>query len=382
MEARFFKEEHHIFRKAFRDFVNKEMKPYAEKWEEEKSIPRELWYKMGGQGYLCPWIDDKYGGPGAGFEYSVIIHEEQCRSENSGVIGMGVHSDIVVPYIDHHGNERQKQKYLPGCASGEIITSVAMTEPEAGSDLAQIKTKAGRDGNDYVVNGQKVFSTNGTNCNLAVVAVKTDPKADPPHKGISILLIEEGTPGFTKGRSLEKTGAHCQDTGELFFEDCRVPQENLLGEEGKGFHYLMYNLEQERLVMTMDAQATVEYVLEKTIEYCKMRTVFGKPVSRLQHNTFKIVEMATEVEIGRAFVNALIEDFINGKDITLKVSMAKWWITEMVNRVVYHCTQLHGGYGCMKEYYVARAAGDVRSMTIAAGTTEIMKVVIGRMMGL
>ena len=382
MEARFYREEHHIFRKAFRDFVNKEIKPYAEKWDDEKGIPREIWYKMGKQGYLCPWLNEEYGGSGVGFEYSVIIHEELCRSENAGVLGIGVHSDIVVPYIDHHGTQRQKEKYLPGCASGEIITSIVMTEPEAGTDLAGIRTKAVRDGNDYIVNGQKVFITNGINCNLAVVAVKTDTKAVPPHKGVSILLVEEGTPGFSKGRLLEKTGTHSQDTGELFFEDCRVPQENLLGEEGEGFHYLMYNLQQERLALTLDAQATAEYTLEKTIEYCKTRNVFGRPVSTFQHNTFKIVEMATEVQLGRVFLNSLIEDFIDGIDITLKVSMAKWWIPEMANRLAYHCTQLHGGYGCMKEYYVARVPGDLRSLSIAGGTTEIMKVVIGKMMGL
>ena len=382
MNARFYKEEHHIFRKAFRDFVNKEIKPYAEKWEDEKGAPRDIWYKMGEQGYLCPWLDEEYGGSGAGFEYSAIIHEEQSRSETSGVIGMGIHSDIVVPYIHHHGNQRQKEKYLPGCANGEIITCVGMTEPETGSDLAGIRTTATRDGNDYIVNGQKVFITNGINSNLVILAVKTDSKANPPHTGISLLLVTEGTPGFSKGRSLEKTGAHAQDTGELFFEDCRVPEENLLGEEGKGFHYLMYNLQQERLIMAMDAQATAEYVLEKTVEYCKVRNAFGRPISSFQHNTFKIVEMTTEVQIGRVFLNSLTEDFISGTDITLKVSMAKWWITEMANRVAYHCTQLHGGYGCMKEYYVSRASGDVRSMTIAAGTTEIMKVIIGRMMGL
>ncbi|MDY7031065.1 MAG: acyl-CoA dehydrogenase family protein [Thermodesulfobacteriota bacterium] len=382
MEAPFFKEEHHIFRKTFREFIRKEITPNAEKWENEKCIPRDLWYRMGEQGYLCPWVEEKYGGFGAGFEYSVILHEEMSRSEVSGIGGMGVHSDIIVPYIHHHGNEKQKSKYLPGCVRGDIITSIVMSEPEAGSDLVKIRTKAVREGSNYVVNGQKVFITNGIRCNLAVVAVKTDPKADPPHKGVSILLIEEGTPGFIKGRLLEKTGAHSQDTAELFFEDCLVPQENLLGEEGMGFHYLMYNLQQERLICSIGAQATAEYVLEKTIEYCRTRTVFGRPVSRFQHNTFKIVEMATEVEIGRAFLNSLIEDFIGGKEITLNVSMAKWWITEMVNRIAYHCTQLHGGYGCMKEYYVARAPGDVRLLTIAAGTTEIMKVIIGNMMGL
>ncbi|MDY6854410.1 MAG: acyl-CoA dehydrogenase family protein [Thermodesulfobacteriota bacterium] len=382
MEAQFYKEEHEIFRRAFRNFVNKEIKPYAEKWEDEKKIPRELWLKMGEQGYLCPWLEEKYGGAGTGFEYSVIIHEELCRSEASGVGGIGVHSDIIVPYIHHHGDREQKEKYLPKCATGEIITSVAMTEPEAGSDLAGIRTTAFRDGNDYIVNGQKVFITNGISCNLTVAAVKTDTKADPPYKGISILLIEDGMPGFSKGRLLEKTGGHSQDTGELFFEDCRVPQKNLLGDEGQGFHYLMYNLQQERLIVAIDSQAAAEYILEKTIEYCKVRTVFGRPVTKFQHNTFKIVEMATEIEIGRAFLNSLIEDFIEGKDITLKVSMAKWWISEMVNRISYHCTQFHGGYGYMKEYFVARASGDVRYSTIAGGTTEIMKVIIGRMLGL
>jgi len=382
MEARFYKEEHNIFRKAFRNFVNKEIKPYAKKWEDEKEIPRELWYSMGKQGYLCAWLDEKYGGPAAGFEYSVIINEEMCRSENTGVIGMGVHSDIVAPYIDHHGNQKQKEKYLPGCASGEIITSIVMTEPDAGTDLASIRTKAVKDGNDYIVNGQKLFITNGSRCNLAIVAVKTDLKADPPHKGISLLLIEDGTPGFSKGHPLEKTGTHSQDTGELFFEDCRVPQENLLGEEGEGFKYLMYNLQQERLVITIDALAIAEYTLEKTIEYCKTRTVFGKPVSSFQYNTFKIVDMATEVQIAKAFLNSLIEDFIEGIDITMKVSMAKWWITEMANQLAYRCTQLHGGYGCMKEYYVARVPGDLRALSIAAGSSEIMKVVIGRMMGI
>ncbi|MFH1625903.1 MAG: acyl-CoA dehydrogenase family protein [Pseudomonadota bacterium] len=382
MKARFYQEEHNIFRSAFRDFVNKEIKPYAEKWEDEKGIPRDLWYKMGAQGYLCPWVDEEYGGAGAGFEYSVILHEEIARSEVPGAEGMGFHSDIFVPYIHHHGTQKQKEKYLPGCVSGEIITSLPMTEPDAGSDLASIQTKAIRDGNDYIVNGQKVFISNGISCNLAIVAVKTDPKAKPPQKGMSVLLVEEGTPGFSKGRLLEKTGGHSQDTGELIFEDCRVSQENLLGEEGEGYRYLMYNLQQERLIVAVDAQAVAEYVLEKTIDYCKTRHQFGRPISNFQHNTFKIVEMATEVEIGRAFLNSLIEDFIQGVDITVKVSMAKWWIPEMVNRIAYHCTQLHGGYGCMKEYYVARVPGHVRYMTIAAGTSEIMKVIIGNKMRL
>ncbi|MDY6969671.1 MAG: acyl-CoA dehydrogenase family protein [Spirochaetota bacterium] len=382
MEARFYQEEHHIFRKAFRDFVEAEIKPHQEQWEKDRRISRDIWYKMGELGYLCPWVDEKYGGSGAGFEYSVIVQEELARSEVSGAGGLGVHSDIIVPYIHHHGNEEQKAKYLPKCVSGELISSIVMTEPNAGSDLAAITTSAVKDGNDYIVNGQKVFITNGYTCDLGVVAVRTDPKAEPAHKGISLLLIEAGTPGFTKGRNLEKTGSHSQDTGELFFDDCRVPQKNLLGEEGKGFNYMMYNLQQERLIGTIGIQATAEHTLEKTIEYCKDRIVFGRPVSQFQHNTFKLVEVATDIELGRTLLNSVIEDFLEGKDITYRVSMAKWWISEMVNRIAYHCTQLHGGYGCMSEYYVARVPGDVRPMTIATGSNEIMKVIIGRMMGL
>ena len=382
MEARFYQEEHHIFRKAFRDFVEAEIKPHQEQWEKDRRISRDIWYKMGELGYLCPWVDEKYGGSGAGFEYSVIVQEELARSEVSGAGGLGVHSDIIVPYIHHHGNEEQKAKYLPKCVSGELISSIVMTEPNAGSDLAAITTSAVKDGNDYIVNGQKVFITNGYTCDLGVVAVRTDPKAEPAHKGISLLLIEAGTPGFTKGRNLEKTGSHSQDTGELFFDDCRVPQKNLLGEEGKGFNYMMYNLQQERLIGTIGIQATAEHALEKTIEYCKDRIVFGRPVSQFQHNTFKLVEVATDIELGRTLLNSVIEDFLEGKDITYRVSMAKWWISEMVNRIAYHCTQLHGGYGCMSEYYVARVPGDVRPMTIATGSNEIMKVIIGRMMGL
>ena len=382
MEARFYKEEHRIFRREMKDFVDKEIRPNAEKWEEEKGIPRELWYRMGELGFLCPWVDEKYGGYGAGFEYSVIIHEELAKAEVSGAGLPACHSDVVVPYIQHHGTEEQKQKYLPGCVSGEIITSIAMSEPEAGSDLASIRTTAIRDGDDYIVNGQKIFITNGTNCDLAVTAVKTDPKADPPYDGISILLIEAGTPGFTKGPALEKVGAHSQDTGQLYFDDCRVPAKNLLGNEGDGFKCMMSNLQQERLIITVGIQAAAEYILEKTIEYCKSRQVFGRPVTKFQHNTFKIVELATEVELGRTFLDSLTEEFLEGKDINLRVSMAKWWIGEMVNRLAYHCSQLHGGYGFMKEYFVARSFVDVRPGTIAGGTTEVMKLIVGKMMGL
>lgn len=376
-----FKEEHEIFRDSFKKFLAKEVTPCLEKWEEDGIVPREMWRKMGANGFLCPWLDEKYGGSGAGFEYSAIINEELSYIGATGLIA-GLHSDIIVPYIYSFGSEERKMKWLPGCASGDIVTAIAMTEPGTGSDLAAIRTTAVRDGDEYVINGQKTFISLGIHCDLVIVAAKTDLKADPPFKGISLICVENGTPGFTKGRKLKKMGYHSQDTAELSFEDCRVPVSNLLGKEGSGFNYLMQKLQGERLVVSIMAQSMAEAMLDMTVKYCKERTVFGKPICSFQHNTFKIVEMATEIELGRTFLNSLIEDFCEGKDIVKKVSMAKAWIPEMANRVAYQCVQLHGGYGYMEEYPICRFARDVRVIAIFAGTTEIMKVIVGRMMGL
>jgi acyl-CoA dehydrogenase len=381
MSRALFKEEHDIFRDAFKKFLAKEVIPYLEEWEHAGIVPREAWKKMGMNGFLCPWLDEKYGGSGVGFEYSVVINEELAYIGCLGLIP-GLHSDIIVPYINSFGNDEQKMKWLPGCASGDIVTAIAMTEPGAGSDLAAIRTTAVRDGEEYVINGPKTFISNGIHCDLVIVAAKTDPKANPPFKGISLIFVENGTPGFSKGRKLEKMGFHSQDTAELNFEDCRVPVSNLLGEEGKGFYYLMQKLNGERLVVSIMAQSMAESMLDMTIKYCKERTVFGKPICSFQHNTFKIVEMATEIELGRVFLNSLIEDHCEGNDIAKKVSMAKAWIPEMANRVAYQCVQLHGGYGYMEEYPICRFARDVRVMPIFAGTTEVMKVIVGRMMGL
>jgi acyl-CoA dehydrogenase len=381
MGTSIFKEEHEIFRDSFKKFLAKEVAPCLEKWEEDGIVPREMWRKMGANGFLCPWLDEKYGGSGVGFEYSAIINEELSYIGASGLIA-GLHSDIIVPYIYSFGNEEQKMKWLPGCASGDIVTAIAMTEPGTGSDLAAIRSTAVRDGDDYVINGQKTFISIGIHCDLVIVAAKTDLKADPPFKGISLICVENGTPGFTKGRKLKKMGYHSQDTAELSFEDCRVPVSNLLGKEGSGFYYLMQKLQGERLVVSIMAQSMAESMLDMTIKYCKERTIFGKPICSFQHNTFKIVEMATEIELGRTFLNSLIEDFCEGKDIAKKVSMAKAWIPEMANRVAYHCVQLHGGYGYMEEYPICRFARDVRVIPIFAGTTEVMKVIVGRMMGL
>ena len=379
MRRELFSEEHDIFRDAFKKFIHKEVTPFIEQWEEDGIIPKEMWKKMGENGFLCPWLEEKYGGSGVGFEYSVIINEELTYVGAHGLLA-GLHSDIIVPYIHSFANEEQKMRWLPGCASGDIITAIAMTEPGTGSDLAAVRTTAIREGDEYVINGQKTFISIGIHCDLVIVVVKTDTTAGT--RGISLVCVEDGTPGFTKGQNLKKMGFHSQDTAELIFEDCAVPVSNLLGEEGKGFYYLMQKLQGERLIASIMAQSMAEAMLDMTVTYCKERMIFGKPVSSLQHNTFKIVEMATEIELGRTFIDSLIGDYIAGKDIVQRVSMAKAWIPEMANRVAYHCVQLHGGYGYMEEYPICRFARDVRVIPIFAGTTEVMKVIVGRMMGL
>ena len=381
MGRQIYAEEHDIFRAAFTRYLEKEVVPHLETWEEQGDIPREAWTKMGAQGYICPWLEEKYGGSEAGFEYSIIINEEMSRVRANG-FSVGLHSDIVVPYIHSFGSEEQKEKWLPGCTTGETVLAVAMTEPDAGSDLQGIRTRAVKDGDHYVINGQKTFISNGYCCDLAVVACKTDPAAKPAYRGISLIAVEAGTPGFIKGRRLQKMGLHIQDTAELFFEDCRVPATNLLGQEGRGFYYLMDKLQQERLIAIIRAQVGSEEMLKPTVEYTKQRQAFGKPISAFQHNAFKLAEMATEVELGRTFFDDLLADHLEGKNIVSKVSMAKWWIAEMCNRVAYQCLQLHGGYGFMDEYPISRWYRDVRAIPIYAGSTEIMKQVIAKGMGL
>lgn len=377
----YLQEEHRMFRKTFRKFLEKEAVPFYDQWEQERMIPREFWRKMGDQGYLCPQVDELYGGAGADFAYSVVINEELERV-GTGLVGIGLHNDIVVPYLTSYGTEEQKQRWLPGCVTGEKITAIAMTEPGAGSDLANMRTTAIRDGDTYVVNGQKTFITNGIQSDLVLVACKTDPRAAPPHKGISLLIVERDTPGFSRGRKLDKIGLHSQDTAELIFEDCRVPADNLLGQEGHGFLYLMGKLQQERLLVAIAAQIAAEEMLQMTVEYVKTREAFGQPISKFQNTQFSIVEMATEVEIGRSFLDQLIADHIKGLDIVTKVSMAKWWITDMAKRVAAQSLQLHGGYGYMEEYKIARRYRDIPVAAIYAGTNEIMKTIIAKQLGL
>jgi acyl-CoA dehydrogenase len=383
MTRGWFTQEHAIFQESLRRFVKNEIFPNIDDWEESREIPRQLWRKLGAQGFLCPRLAEEYGGSGVDYGYSVIVQEELARSTCTGIsTGVRVHADIVVPYVEECGTPEQKQEILPGCTTGDIIMAIGMTEPGCGSDLASLRTTALKDGGDYVINGQKTFISNGIHCDWVVLAVRTDPDARPGYKGVSLVLVPAQTPGFSKGRKLRKMGMHSQDTAELIFEDCRIPQRYLLGEEGNGFPILMRNLQAERLVVCIGAIVLAEKMLEVTLEYSRSRTAFGAPISSFQHNSFKLVELATEIELGRTFVESLIEDHMKGGDITRRVSMGKWWLTEMANRVAYDCLQLHGGYGYMEEYLICRLYRDVRVQTIVGGTNEIMKRILAKMMKL
>ncbi|WP_221566558.1 acyl-CoA dehydrogenase family protein [Alkalihalobacillus sp. TS-13] len=381
MTARYLQEEHDIFREAFRKFLQKEAYPHYEQWEKDRLIPRSFWEKMGKNGFLCPGVDEAYGGLNADFAYSVVILEELERV-GSSLVGIGLHNDIVIPYIEEYGTEKQKKRWLPKCISGEVITAIAMTEPGAGSDLAGIRTTAQKDGDHYILNGEKTFITNGIHADLVVVVCKTDTKAIPAHKGISLVVVERDTPGFKRGKKLDKVGLHSQDTAELIFEDAKVPVDNLLGEEGKGFYYLMQQLQQERLVVAIAAVIAAEEMLKQTVEYVKNRQAFGRKISDFQSVQFRLAEMATEVEIGRTFLDDLIDQHIQKKNVVKKVSMAKYWTTEMARKVATQCMQLHGGYGYMEEYEIARRYRDIPVASIYAGTNEIMKTIIVKEMGL
>jgi len=374
-------QEHSIFRESIRRFFEKEVTPFVDEWEKAGIVPPELWEKFGAQGFLCPWLPEEYGGVDADFLYSLIGIEEAADTHCAGFV-FPLHSDIIVPYIYAYGNDEQKKRWLPGCATGEYITAVAMTEPGTGSDLAAIRTTAVKEGNNYVINGQKTFISNGINGNLVIVAAKTDSEADSPYAGLSLLVVEGDTPGFERGRNLEKIGLHSQDTAEMSFVDCVVPAENLLGQAGKGFYYLMEKLQQERLVSAMMSQIFAEEALRLTIDYTKSREAFGRPISRFQYISFELAKMATDVELGRTFMESLIIDHMAGKELVKKASMAKYWIAEMLNEVVGKCVQFHGGYGYMEEYPIARLFRDAKVQTIYAGTSEIMLLIISRYLGL
>lgn len=371
-------EEHVMFRKSLRKMLEKEAYPSFNAWEEQRDIPRDFWLKLGTQGYLCPSIGEEYGGLGLDFGYGAILTEELERVGAGLASGIALHSDIVTPYIAAYGTEEQKQRFLPKSVTGEWISAIAMTEPGAGSDLAGIGTTARRDGDAYILNGEKTFITNGMHADYVIVVCKTNPQAQPAYKGISLLIVETGMSGFTRGKKLKKVGMHSADTGELIFEDVRVPASNLLGEEGRGFYYLMEKLQQERLIVGIESQIEAECCLALTTSYVKERKAFGSRIADFQNTQYKLAEMATEIDIGRTYIDTLVARHIAGDALVREVSMAKWWISEMAKRVASECMQLHGGYGYMEEYEIARRYRDIPVAAIYAGTTEIMKGIIAK----
>ena len=375
-----FETEHEDFRRSVRTFMEKEVQPNNEKWDAEGIVPRELWLKAGEAGLLCFDVPEEYGGPGVDdFRYNVIVSEEQSRVGANGP-GFSVHTDIIVPYLIKLGNDEQKKRWLPGCVTGEIITAIAMTEPGAGSDLQGVRTSAVDKGDHFVLNGSKTFISNGILADLVIVVARTDPDAGA--HGYSLLVVERGMEGFERGRNLEKIGLHAQDTAELSFTDVIVPKENVLGELGQGFIYLMMNLPQERLIIAAQAASACQYIYELCIDYAKTREAFGKPIGKFQHNRFLIAEMATEARIVQTFVDDCVRKHLTGDLDSVGASMAKWWATELQNSMVNRGVQLHGGYGFMLEYPIARAYLDSRISTIYGGTTEIQKESIGRSLGL
>ncbi len=381
MDRTLFTEEHVAFRKAFRSFVERDITPNQQRWRDQGQVDREVWRKAGAQGFLCTWMEEKYGGPGGDFLYATIIMEELANAYESG-LAMALHSDIIAPYIYSFGNEEQKLKWLPGCASGEIVTALGMTEPGTGSDVAGITTTAVRDGDDYVINGAKTFISNGQLCDLIIVAAKTDPDPANAHRGISLFVVEASRKGFARGKRLHKMGMASQDTSEMFFEDCRIPAANRLGAEGGGFMMLMQKLQQERLCVAIGAQAASEQVLEDTIAYTKERKAFGKPISKFQNTQFKLVECLAKVEVGRAYCDKVIAEHVAGKYLVKECSIAKFWLTDTAQEIVDTCLQFFGGYGYMLEYPITRAFMDARVQRIYAGTNEIMKVIVAKQLGL
>ncbi len=374
-----FESEQEMFRDSFRKFLQEEAVPNHEQWEKDGQVSREFWLKAGQLGYLSPTVPEAYGGVGVDFRYNAVVDEEVANFGLTG-IGFGLHSDIAVPYIMAYGTEEQKQKYLPGCVSGEIITAIAMTEPGTGSDLQAVKTNAvlSDDGEHYILNGSKTFITNGQLADLVIVVAKTNPEAGS--KGTSLLLVEANTEGFVKGQNLHKIGMKAQDTSELFFQDVKVPKENLLGTEGMGFIYLMQELPQERLSVSLSAVSCAESILEQTVAYVKERKAFGREIASFQNTQFKLAEMSATVTMARVFIDKCLELHLEKELDPVTAAKLKLLTTDVQCDVVDECLQLHGGYGYMWEYPVARAYADARVQKIYAGTNEIMKLIIGRSM--
>ena len=370
-----YQEEHELFRKTVNAFIEREIAPHYERWEREGQVSREVWRKAGDAGLLLTEVPQEYGGGGADFLYSAVMIEEMAKRVFTAP-GFRLHSDIVAPYILNYGSREQKRRWLPPMAKGEVISAIAMTEPATGSDLKAVRTTAFKKGNELVVSGQKTFITNGGMADLVVVVAKTDASAGA--KGLSLVLVETDRPGFKRGRNLKKIGQNAQDTAELFFEHVSVPPSNILGEEGRGFTYLMSQLPRERLLVAIGSVAIMEAALGWTIDYTRERRAFGKPIAEFQNTRFKLAEVKTEVTVARVFLNHCLELFLAGELDAATAAMSKWWLSELDNKVLDTCLQMFGGYGYMLEYPIARAYADARVHRIYAGTTEIMKELVAR----
>ncbi|HZN18886.1 MAG TPA: acyl-CoA dehydrogenase family protein [Micromonosporaceae bacterium] len=380
MEQHLYEPVHEEFRALCRDFLKREAAPYHDEWEVAGIVDREVWRKAGKAGLLGMDVDEEYGGGGQrDFRFNAVLVEEIVAVGVSG-LGFGLHNDVVAPYLTELGTPEQKQRWLPRFCSGDMVTAIAMSEPGAGSDLAGVRTSAVRDGDEYVLNGQKTFITNGEQADLVVVVAKTAP--DQGAHGVSLVAVERGAPGFSRGRRLAKIGLKANDTAELFFDDCRVPATNLIGTENHGFYHLMGNLPRERLSIAVAAVAAAERILDLTLEYARTREAFGRPIGKFQHNRFVLAELDTEVTIARTFLNHCVAEFNAGRLSVTDAAKAKWWTTELQNKVADRCLQMHGGYGYMLEYPVAKAWLNSRVQTIYGGTTEIMKEIVGRGLGL
>lgn len=375
IERTLFSEEHDMFRESVKKFIDKEIAPYHAQWEKDGIVPRELWLKAGEAGMLCCTVSEEYGGVGADYLYDVVVFEELFRAGYSGP-GFLIHTDLVATYINSFGTEDQKRKFLPKMVSGEWIGSLGMTEPHAGSDLKAIRTKAEKDGEDYIINGQKVFISNGQMCDVLILATKTDSSAGA--KGVTLFIVEGDRDGFKRGTNLDKLGLKAQDTSELFFQDVRVPAENMLGQEGQGFKLMMQKLAQERLAQAIRSAAVVEAVIEWTLDYTSQREAFGQTIADFQNTQFKLAELKAESVMGRVFTDKCIELFMQGQLSSVDAAIAKMQLSNLHCKAVDECLQLFGGWGYMWEYPIARAYADARIVKIAGGSIEIMKTIIAK----
>ncbi|MEB3070708.1 acyl-CoA dehydrogenase family protein [[Mycobacterium] vasticus] len=380
MRRQVFEEEHDAFRGTVREFIERELAPNAEKWEAERLVDRSAYVAAGKYGLIGFNMPEEYGGGGVeDFRFNAIIDEEIARYGGPAP-ALSLQNDVVGPYFSSLASEEQKQRWMPGIVAGELILAVAMTEPGAGSDLAGIRTSAVRDGDDWIINGAKTFISSGINCDLVVVVARTDP--DAGHKGFTLFVVERDMAGFSRGRKLDKVGLHFQDTAELNFDNVRVPSANLLGKEGRGFYHLMHNLPSERLGIAITAIAGARESWRLTLQYAKDRKAFGQQIGSFQHNRFLLAEMDTELDVSERYIDRCLQGVVDGELTAVEAAKAKWWCTEVAKKVVDGCVQLHGGYGYMMEYRVARDYCDGRIQTIFGGTTEIMKDIIGRDLGL